>query len=237
MKQTVKCENKTVQSLRKALLVIGLMSFTTMSGASAATVAYGFDQISNLYTNSSLSAELNPGSYFAFGSFYPTFDPTTITKANLLATLKDPTKWFKAFETATLTGEDQTYDVLGTAATANNMYAYAVFINNTLAYVQNAASGTELTTDYGVFTYTNTNPSLRYDLPRDPADYGGDNTSFSNEMGVSAGFNNFVAVGNLGVVTSSAVALIPEPSSAKLLLVAALLFLPWMRRTAKECKI
>jgi hypothetical protein len=56
-------------------------------------------------------------------------------------------------------------------------------------------------------------------------------------MGLGAGFNNFVAVGNLGVVTASAVALIPEPSSAKLLLVAALLALPWMRRTAKACKI
>ena len=237
MKKGMKLENTTVESMRKALLVIGLISFTTMSDASAATVSYGFDQISNLYTSSTLSSELSSGSYFAFGSFYPTFDPTTITQANILSTLKDPTKWFKAFETATLAGADETYDVVGTAATVNNMYAYAVFINNTLAYVQNAASGTELTTNYGVFTYTNTNPSLRYDLPRDPADYAGDNTSFSNEMGLGAGFNNFVAVGNLGVVTASAVALIPEPSSAKLLLVAALLFLPWMRRTAKECKI
>jgi len=239
MKQNIKCGNVMMKSMRKALLVIGLMSLTTMSDAKAATVAYGFDQLSNLFTSSSLAAELSPGSYFGFGSFYSSFDPTTITQANILSTLRDSTKWFKAFETPTLTGEDQAYDVLGTAGTADGMYAYAVFINDTVSNVQAAIAGsaTGISKNFGVFTYANTNPSLRFDLPRDPADYGGDNTSFSNEIGLSAGFNNFVAVGNLGVVTSTAVALIPEPSSAHLLLVAAFFLLPWVRRTVKECKI
>jgi hypothetical protein len=242
MKKELKCGKVPMESIRKAVLVIGLIAFTTMSDAKAATVVYGFDQISNLFTSSSLSAELSPGSYFAFGSFYSTFDATTITSANILSTLRDSSKWFKAFETATLTGEDQTYEVTGTAGTADGMYAYAVLINDTVANVQAAIAGsaTGISKNFGVFTYVNTNPSLRFDLPRDPADFGGDNSSFSNEVGLGAGFNNFAAVGNLGVVTSTAVALvsaIPEPSSAKLLLVAALLVLPWMRRTAKEHKI
>jgi hypothetical protein len=239
MKQNIKCGNVMMKSMRKALLVVGLIGFTTMSDAKAATVGYGFDQVSNLFTSSTFTAELSPGSYFGFGSFYSSFDPTTITQANILSTLRDPAKWFKAFETATLTGVDQEYDVSGTAATADGMYAYAILINDTLENVQAAISGSAagISRNFGVFTYVNTNPLLRFDLPRDPAGFGGDNSSFSNEMGLGTGFNNFVAVGSLGVVTSSAVALVPEPSSAKLLLVAALLALPWMRQTAKACKI
>jgi hypothetical protein len=239
MKQNRNCSNAMKKSLRSSVLMLGLIAFITMSDAKAATVGYGFDQISNLYTSSTFSSELSPGSYFGFGSFYSSFDPTTITQGNILSTLRDTTKWFKAFETATLTGEDQAYDVSGTAGTADGMYAYAILIDDTVANVQAAIKGsaTGISKNFGVFTYVNTNPLLRFDLPRDPADFGGDNSSFSNEMGLGTGFNNFVAVGNLGVVTASAVALIPEPSSAKLLLVAALLALPWMRRTAKACKI
>jgi len=239
MKKDLKFGKVTMKSIRKSVLVVGLLGFAAMSDAKAATVGYGFDQISNLYTSSTFSSELSPGSYFGFGSFYSSFDPTTITQGNILSTLRDTTKWFKAFETATLTGEDQVYDVSGTAGTADGMYAYAILINDTVANVQAAIAGsaTGISKNFGVFTYVNTNPFLRFDLPRDPAEFGGDNSSFSNEMGLGAGFNNFVAVGNLGVVTASAVALIPEPSSTKLLLVATLVFLPWIRRTAKACKI
>ena len=239
MKQNINCSNVMKKSLRTSVLMLGLIAFITTSDGKAATVGYGFDQISNLFTSSTFTAELSPGSYFGFGSFYSSFDPTTITQGNILSTLRDTTKWFKAFETATLTGEDQAYDVSGTAGTADGMYAYAILINDTVANVQAAIAGsaTGISKNFGVFTYVNTNPLLRFDLPRDPAEFGGDNSSFSNEMGLGAGFNNFVAVGNLGVVTASAVALIPEPSSATLLLVAGLVFLPWMRRTAKACKI
>jgi hypothetical protein len=239
MKQNINCGGVMKKSARNSILMLSLIGFITMSDARAATVGYGFDQISNLYTSSTLSLELSSGSYFGFGSFAPSFDPTTITQANILSTLRDPAKWFKAFETATLTGVDQEYDVSGTAATADGMYAYAILINDTLENVQAAISGSAagISRNFGVFTYVNTNPLLRFDLPRDPAGFGGDNSSFSNEMGLANGFNNFVAVGSLGVVTSSAVALVPEPSSAKLLLVAALLALPWMRQTAKACKI
>jgi hypothetical protein len=242
MKNGLKFGNVTMESIRKSLLVIGFIGFAAMSDAKAATVVYGFDQISNLFTSSSLSNELSPGSYFAFGSFSSSFDATTITASNILSTLRDSTKWFKGFETGTLTGPDQTYEIAGTAATADNMYAYAVLINDTVANVQAALAGsaTGISKNFGVFTYVNTNPALRSFLPRDPASYPGDPSSFSNEAGLSAGFNNFAPVGQLGVVTTDAVALvaaIPEPSSAKLLLVAALVFLPWMRRTAKECKI
>jgi len=242
MKKVLIRKEGMIKSFRSALLVVGLVGLTTMSDAKAATVVYGFEQISNLFTNSSMSAELSPGSYFAFGSFYPTFNATTITSANILSTLRDSAKWFKAFETATLTGEDQSYVVSGTAATAANMYAYAILINDTVANVQTALAGSAagVTKNFGVFTYVNTDPTLRAVLPRDPADYPGDANSFSNEVGLGANLSNFTPVGNLGVVTATGVALvssIPEPSSAKLLLVAALVFLPWVRRTAKECKI
>jgi len=242
MKKELKRKKGMMKSFRSTLLVVSLIGLTTMSDAKAATVVYGFDQISNLFTNSSMSAELSPGSYFAFGSFYSTFDATTITSANILSTLRDSAKWFKAFETATLTGEDQTYSVSGTAATAANMYAYAVLINDTFASVQAALAGSAvgISKNFGVFTYVNTDPTLRAVLPRDPADYAGDANSFSNEIGLPDGLSNFTAVGNLGVVTATGVALvssIPEPSSAKLLLVAVLVFLPCVRRTAKECKI
>lgn len=239
MKNGLKFGNVTSEMIRKSVLVLGFIGFATMSDAKAATVVYGFDQLSNLFTSSTLSTELSPGSYFAFGSFSSSFDATTITAANILSTLRDSTKWFKGFETGTFTGPDKTYEVVGTAATGDNMYAYAVLIDNTVANVQAALAGsaTGITQRFGVFTYANTNPSLRFFLPRDPATYPGDPSSFSNEFGLSAGFNNFVPVGQLGVVTADAVALIPEPSSLKLLMIAALLFLPWMRRTSKECKI
>ena len=239
MKKVIKCGKDTMKSIRGTVVAIGMIGLAAMSDAKAATVVYGFDQISNIFTSSSLSSELSPGSYFAFGSFSSSFDATTITSGNILSTMRDATKWFKGFETATLTGEDQSYEVTGTAATADNMYAYAVIINDTVANVQAAIAGTAtgISKSFGVFTYVNTNPALRSFLPRDPASYPGDPSSFSNEAGLAAGFNSFAAVGNLGVVTPTSVALIPEPSSAKLLLVAALLALPWMRRTSKECKI
>jgi hypothetical protein len=239
MNKTNKCRKNAMKSIRSAVLVIGMIGFAAMSDAKAATVVYGFDQISNLFTSSTLSSELSAGSYFAFGSFSSSFDATTITSNNILSALRDSTKWFKGFETGTLTGEDQSYEVVGTAATADNMYAYAVIINDTVANVQAAIAGsaTGISNNFGVFTYVNTNPTLRSFLPRDPASYPGDPSSFSNEAGLAAGFNNFAVVGNLGSVTPTAVALIPEPSSATLLLVASLVFLPWMRRTSKECKI
>jgi len=239
MKKILNCGAVMIKSLRNIVPMLGLIGFITMSDAKGATVVYGFDQISNLFTSSKLTSELSPGSYFGFGSFYSTFDPTTITQGNILSALRDSTKWFKAFETATLTGEDQSYSVTGTAATVANMYAYAVLINDTVANVQTALAGSAagISKNFGVFTYVNTDPTLRAVLPRDPADYAGDANSFSNEIGLPATLNNFTPVGNLGVVTSTAVALIPEPSSAHLLLVAALFLLPWMRRTPKECKI
>jgi len=243
MKKELKHKKSMMKSFRSALLVVGLIGFATISDAKAVTVVYGFEQLSQLYTSSSLSTELSAGSYFAFGSFNSSFDPTTITQANILSTLRDTNKWFKAFETGALIGVEPSYTVSGTAATADGMFAYAVLIDDTLANVQTVlgqsgvGAATGISKNFGVFTYVNSNPSLRYDLPRDPSEYPGDGASFSNEIGLGAGYNNFIAVGNLGVVTASAVALIPEPSSAKLLLVATLVFLPWMRRTAKECKI
>jgi len=239
MNKTNEGRNDVMNLIRGTLLAIGMLGIAAISDAKGATVVYGFDQLSNIYTSSSLSTELSAGSYFAFGSFSSSFDATTITSGNILSTLRDATKWFKAFETATLTGEDQSYVVTGTAATADNMYAYAVIINDTVENVLAAIGGsaTGISKSFGVFTYVNTDPALRSFLPRDPAAYPGDPNQFSNEAGLGATLNNFAPVGQLGVVTPTAVALIPEPSSAKLLLVAALLALPWMRRISKECKI
>ena len=231
-----------MQSMRKALLVIGLIGFTVISDAKAAAILYGFDQGLDIYKSNSLTTKLSAGSYFGFGSFYSSFDPTTITKANILSTLRDTTKWFMGFETSlvvpTVANPDVVYSISGTAATADNMYAYALFIDDTYDNVKAAISGsaTGISNNFGLFTYSNTKSNLRYDLPRDSAFYA-DPSDFDMQVGMSSGFNNFVAVGNLGVVTGSAVALVPEPSSTKLLLVAALLALPWMRRTAKACKI
>lgn len=238
MNKTSEVRKDAMALIRGTVLAIGMLGMAAMSDAKGATVVYGFDQLSNIYTSSSLSTELSAGSYFAFGSFSSSFDATTITSGNILSALRNPSVWFKAFETATLTG-DQSYTVNGTAATADNMYAYAVLINDTVANVQAAIAGSAsgISKDFGVFTYVNTDPTLRSFLPRDPANYAGDPNQFSNEAGLGATYNNFAPVGQLGVVTPTAVALIPEPSSVKLLLVAALAFLPWVRRTAKECKI
>lgn len=141
MKQNINCGDVMKKSLRNSVLMLGIIGFITTSDAKAATVGYGFDQISNLFTSSTFTAELSPGSYFGFGSFYSSFDPTTITQDNILSTLRNTTKWFKAFETATLTGEDQAYDVSGTAGTADGMYAYAILINDKLENVQAAIAG------------------------------------------------------------------------------------------------
>ena len=78
-------------------------------------------------------------------------------------------------------------------------------------------------TEFGIFTYTNTDPTLRAALPRPPADYPGDGTSFATEFGLGDGFNNFTPVSGLGSidVDKNAIVLIPEPVTGSLLLLGA----------------
>jgi hypothetical protein len=87
-------------------------------------------------------------------------------------------------------------------------------------YVQAALSGsaTGITKEFGVFTYSNTNPALRAALPRDPAEFPADASGFSTETGLAAGLSNFTAVAGLGSVAAGSIVLIPEPTSVSLLL-------------------
>jgi len=190
--------------------------------ARAANVGIDFDQygyVYTSYTSSTVNTRMAGGSYFGFGSFTSSFDPTTITQSNILSTLRSSANWFKSFETAYIDSNEILYEnITATAATEDRQLAYAVYINDSLANVQAALAGsaTGISTQFGIFTYANTNPSLRYDLPRDPG-VAPDRTLFSNEFGLGTGINNFVPVAGKGSqVGIEGVLLIPEPSSASL---------------------
>jgi hypothetical protein len=79
-------------------------------------------------------------------------------------------------------------------------------------------AATGINKEFGVFTYSNTDPTQRAALPRD-SDFPADPSGFATETGLGAGLNSFVAVPGLGDVTASAISLIPEPSSVSLLLI------------------
>lgn len=219
-------KQKILSSLAAALVMMA-----AIAPVKAATVEIGFDQLSAVYLSNTYTTPMAAGQYFGFGSFIGGFNPTTATlsQANILSVLRDNTKWFKSFETSYVASDDTTYTVNNaTAGTANAQYAFAIYINDTLANVQAALSGSGagITTEFGVFTYSNTDPLLRADLPQDPADFPADSTNFSTEFGLSAGLNNFTAVSGLGEVSGSGIALIPEPTTGSLFFLGAgLMFL------------
>ena len=206
-------------------LAVAMAAVLAVSPAKAATVEIGFDQLSAVYVNASQTTTLANGSYFAFGSFASSFDVTTITSANLLASLRS-SNWTKSFDVAFIDLDDTSYTIANaTAATAAGQSAYVIYINDTLANVRTALLGSDagVSTAFGVFTYNNTVSSARAALPRDPVDFPGDGAQFSTEFGLAAGFNNFVEVPGLGVVdeANDAIVLIPEPSTGSLLLLGA----------------
>lgn len=201
-----------------------LLALLLVSQAKAAVVQIGFDQLSNVFINSSLNQSLASGSYFAFGSFSSDTVAGGITQATILTNLRDPTAWSKSFETSFVSSDDYSYDISATASTSTDIslkqFAYAIYINDTLLNVQAALSGSAagITKEFGVFTYSNSNPALRAALPRDPADFPGDASGFSTETGLANGLSNFTAVAGLGNVAAGGISLIPEPTSVSLLL-------------------
>jgi hypothetical protein len=206
-----------------AVLMVGLVA-----PVNAATLSIGFDQLSKVYLNTTYSTEMASGRYFGFGSFSGGFDPTTISQTNILSVLRDNTKWFKSFEASYVNSNDHSYVESATAATADGQYAFVVYINDTLSNIQAALSGSGagITTQFGVFTYSNTEPSLRADLPQDPNVSPGDQSSFDTQFTLGATKNNFTAVSGLGAVSGSGIALIPEPTTGSLFLLGAgLMFL------------
>jgi len=192
----------------------------------AAVVQIGFDQLSNVFIDNSMSQSLASGSYFAFGSFSSDVVAAGITQSNILSTLRNASTWFKSFETSFVSSGDFSYDIVNAIASTSTdisprQFAYAIYINDTVSNVQAALSGsaTGITQAFGVFTYINSNPALRAALPRDPAEFPADASGFSTESGLGTGLSNFVAVPGLGNVVDGAISLIPEPSSVSLLLV------------------
>jgi hypothetical protein len=194
----------------------------------AAVVTIGFEQLSKVFIDNSLTQSLASGSYFAFGSFSSDAVAGGITQANILTNLRNPSAWFKAFETSFVDSDYKNYVITdATASTSDDVsprqFAYAIYINDTVANVQAALSQTGsgaptgINKEFGVFTYSNTDPTLRAALPRN-SEFPADPSGFATETGLDAGFDNFVAVPGLGNVTASAISLIPEPSSVSLLL-------------------
>ena len=55
----------------------------------AAVVQIGFDQLSNVFIDNSMSQSLASGSYFAFGSFSSDVVAAGITQSNILSTLRN----------------------------------------------------------------------------------------------------------------------------------------------------
>ena len=205
-------------------LAAAILALLLVPQAKAAVVQIGFDQLSNVFIDSSLGQSLSSGSYFAFGSFSSDSVAAGITQANILSNLRNGSTWFKSFETSFVNSDDASYDISATASTSTDVsprqFAYAIYINDTVSNVQAALSGsaTGITQAFGVFTYSNSNPALRAALPRDPAEFGGDASGFSTETGLGSGLSNFVAVPGLGNVAAGGISLIPEPSSISLLL-------------------
>lgn len=201
-----------------------ILALLLVPQAKAAVVQIGFDQLSNVFIDSSLGQSLASGSYFAFGSFSSDSVAAGITQANILSNLRNGSTWFKSFETSFVNSDDASYDISATASTSTDVsprqFAYAIYINDTVSNVQAAllGSATGITQAFGVFTYSNSNPALRAALPRDPAEFGGDAAGFSTETGLGSGLSNFVAVPGLGNVAAGGISLIPEPSSISLLL-------------------
>ena len=203
-----------------------LLALLLVPQAKAAVVGIGFDQLSNVFIDSSLTQSLANGSYFAFGSFSSDSVAAGITQSNILTNLRSTSTWFKSFETSFVNSDDYTYDILNATAststgTSPRQFAYAIYINDTVANVQAALSGgaTGITKEFGVFTYSNnSNPALRAALPRDPTDYPADGGSFATTTPSGAGLNRFIAVPGLGNVAAGGISLIPEPSSVSLLL-------------------
>jgi len=212
----------------KSKLVGALLALLLVPQAKAAVVEIGFDQLSNVFINSSLTQSLANGSYFAFGSFSSDAVAAGITQANILTNLRNPSTWFKSFETSFVNSDDHTYEIANAIASTSTdisprQFAYAIYINDTVANVQAAlaqsgsGAATGINKEFGVFTYSNTNPSLRAALPRDPATFN-DPSGFSTEFGLGTGYSNFTAVSGLGNVAAGGISLIPEPTSVSLLL-------------------
>jgi len=203
-------------------LVPALLALLLVSQAKAAVVQIGFEQLSNVFVDSSLSQSLASGSYFAFGSFSSDAAAAGITQSNILNNLRNTSTWFKSFETSFISSDDTTYNISSTASTSTDprQFAYAIYINDTFSNVKAALSGSAagITKEFGVFTYSNSNPALRAALPRDPAEFPADADGFATESGLANGLNNFVAVPGLGNVAAGGISLIPEPSSVSLLL-------------------
>ena len=204
-------------------MAAAVFSLLLVPEGKAAVVQIGFDQLSNVFIDSSLTQSLASGSYFAFGSFSSDAVATGITQSNILSTLRNASTWFKSFETSFVNSDDDSYDIANAIASTSTditprQFAYAVYINDTVSNVQAALSGsaTGITKEFGVFTYSNSNPALRAALPRDPAEFPADASGFSTESGLAAGLSNFVAVH--GNVAAGGISLIPEPSSISLLL-------------------
>ena len=200
-----------------------------MPQAKAAVVQIGFDQLRNVFIDSSRTVGLANGSYFAIGSFSSDAVAGGITQANILTNLRSASTWFKSFETPFVSSADYTYDIANATAststgTSPRQFAYAIYINDTVANVQAAlaqtGSGapTGIDKEFGVFTYSNTNAALRAALPRDPIEFPGEGTTFATSSGLANGLNNFVAVPGLGNLAAGGISLIPEPTSVSLLL-------------------
>jgi len=201
-----------------------LLALLLVPQAKAAVVEIGFDQLSKVFIDNSRSQELATGSYFAFGSFSSDTVARGITQANILTNLRDTSIWFNSFGTSFVNSADHEYTITDAIAststdTSPRQFAYAIYINDTVANVQTALSGgaTGINKEFGVFTYSNTNAALRAALPRDPATFN-DPSGFSTESGLGTGFSNFTAVSGLGNVAAGGISLIPEPTSVSLLL-------------------
>jgi hypothetical protein len=206
-------------------MAAAVFSLLLVPEGKAAVVQIGFDQLSNVFIDSSLNQSLANGSYFAFGSFSSDVVAAGITQSNILSNLRNASTWFKSFETSFVNSDDYSYDIANAIASTSTdvtprQFAYAVYINDTVSNVQAALSGsaTGIAQAFGVFTYSNSNPTLRAALPRDPAEFPADASGFSTESGLAAGLSNFVAVSGLGNVAAGGISLIPEPTSVSLLL-------------------
>ncbi len=196
------------------------------SKVSAVTVEVGIDQLSLIYADSQYANEITGGSLQVGRLGIAEAGLTMSNRTTFDAFLADNSRWLQYGSTATYL--------------PNNLSATYTFTNNFEPFVQNygsvtlteqpyqlyvaVTSGTNL---FGLFTWRGTDGSVsRFALTSDDAPV----LSFANEAFVD-GRLNLEAVTGYGSVrvlngsVDSAVALIPEPSSASLLLAGSALLL------------
>jgi len=225
---------KNIQKLCYAVIVSSLIG---VASGRAITVDIGIDQLALTYTDTTYLNEIIGGS-IRIGRLGVAENALAVSdKTSFDALLADGAKWTQYGATATYLPGDlmATYTFNNNFETFVENYASTTLVEKPFQLYVAVTSGSNL---FGLFTWRgNTGDVSRFALTSDDTPY----FSFANEA-YDDGRLNLEAVAGYGAVRimsgsmDSAIALVPEPSSASLLLLgsALLLGLSSIRRASSK---